>query len=66
MFHCPFCKQPAHMRTSRYLTENLKQRNHRCTSSECSATFRTTEMLDGMICKPAMPENQVLQADIQQ
>ncbi|EBS0352809.1 hypothetical protein HPM82_004600, partial [Salmonella enterica subsp. enterica serovar Litchfield] len=24
MFHCPFCKKTAHVRTSRYLSENVK------------------------------------------
>ncbi|SKC18382.1 Ogr/Delta-like zinc finger [Kosakonia radicincitans] len=66
MFHCPFCKQPAHVRTSRYLTENLKQRYHQCTSIECSATFRTTETLDAVIRRPAMPEKPVTLADSQQ
>ncbi|EPL2173842.1 ogr/Delta-like zinc finger family protein, partial [Klebsiella pneumoniae] len=26
MMHCPFCKKSAHARTSRYLSENVKQR----------------------------------------
>ncbi|MEP9077467.1 ogr/Delta-like zinc finger family protein, partial [Enterobacter hormaechei] len=26
MFHCPFCKTSAHSRTSRYLSDNVKQR----------------------------------------
>ncbi|HBX9993045.1 ogr/Delta-like zinc finger family protein, partial [Klebsiella pneumoniae] len=26
MMHCPFCKKSAHTRTSRYLSENVKQR----------------------------------------
>ncbi|MBS5775647.1 MAG: ogr/Delta-like zinc finger family protein [Enterobacter cloacae] len=59
MFHCPYCRQPAHTRTSRYVSENLKQRYHQCTSLECSATFRTSETLDGVIRQPAMPENAV-------
>ncbi|HBX2637224.1 TPA: transcriptional regulator, partial [Klebsiella pneumoniae] len=25
MMHCPFCKKSAHARTSRYLSENVKQ-----------------------------------------
>lgn len=59
MFHCPYCKRPAHTRTSRYVSENLKQRYHQCTSLECSATFRTSETLDRVIRQPAMPENAV-------
>ncbi|AZI85610.1 transcriptional regulator [Kosakonia sp. CCTCC M2018092] len=59
MFHCPYCRQPAHTRTSRYVSENLKQRYHQRTSLECSATFRTSETLDGVIRQPAMPENAV-------
>ncbi|MEY1566824.1 ogr/Delta-like zinc finger family protein, partial [Escherichia coli] len=31
MMHCPFCKTAAHTRTSRYLSENVKQRYHQCT-----------------------------------
>ncbi|HBV2257933.1 MULTISPECIES: ogr/Delta-like zinc finger family protein, partial [Klebsiella] len=46
MMHCPFCKKSAHARTSRYLSENVKQRYHQCTNIECSATFRTTEAID--------------------
>ncbi|MBA6178089.1 ogr/Delta-like zinc finger family protein, partial [Klebsiella variicola] len=49
MMHCPFCKKSAHARTSRYLSENVKQRYHQCTNIECSATFRTTEAIDEVI-----------------
>ncbi|MER1916765.1 ogr/Delta-like zinc finger family protein [Citrobacter portucalensis] len=49
MFHCPFCKKTAHVRTSRYLSENVKQRYHQCTNIECSATFRTIESVDCVI-----------------
>ncbi|PLO63289.1 hypothetical protein CWN49_28180, partial [Klebsiella michiganensis] len=28
MMHCPFCKKSAHARTSRYLSENVKQCYH--------------------------------------
>ncbi|MCW9401788.1 ogr/Delta-like zinc finger family protein [Klebsiella quasipneumoniae] len=53
MMHCPFCKKSAHTRTSRYLSENVKQRYHQCTNIECSATFRTTEAIDEVIRLPA-------------
>ena len=53
MFHCPFCKKTAHVRTSRYLSENVKQ----CTNIECSATFRTIESVDGVIrAAPEKPD----------
>ena len=54
MFHCPFCKTSAHARTSRYLSENVKQRYHQCVNIECSATFRTLESVDGIICSPSI------------
>ena len=53
MFHCPKCKHSAHARTSRYLSENTKERYHQCTNIECSATFRTTEAIDEVIRPPA-------------
>lgn len=52
MFHCPFCKTSAHARTSRYLSENVKQRYLQCVNVECSATFRTLESVDGIIRSP--------------
>ena len=52
MFHCPFCKTSAHSRTSRYLSDNVKQRYHQCMNIECSATFRTLESIDGIIRSP--------------
>nr|VXZ81523.1 DNA-binding transcriptional regulator [Klebsiella pneumoniae] len=42
-------QKSAHARTSRYLSENVKQRYHQCTNIECSATFRTTEGIDEVI-----------------
>ncbi|MBF4151804.1 ogr/Delta-like zinc finger family protein [Enterobacter hormaechei] len=53
MFHCPFCKTGAHSRTSRYLSDNVKQRYHQCMNIECSATFRTLESIDSVIRSPA-------------
>ncbi|WP_318372542.1 ogr/Delta-like zinc finger family protein [Enterobacter sp.] len=53
MFHCPCCKTNAHARTSRYLSDNVKQRYHKCVNIECSAIFRTLESVDGVIRSPA-------------
>ena len=53
MMHCPSCKKSAHTRTSRYLSENVKQRYHQCTNIECSATFHTIEAIDEVIWPPA-------------
>ncbi|HAK0844571.1 TPA: ogr/Delta-like zinc finger family protein [Salmonella enterica subsp. enterica serovar 40:-:1,5] len=45
------------VRTSRYLSENVKQRYHQCTNIECSATFRTIESVDGVIrAAPEKPD----------
>ncbi|HBS6072958.1 MULTISPECIES: ogr/Delta-like zinc finger family protein [Klebsiella] len=34
------------------MSENVKQRYHQCVNIECSATFRTLESVDGIICSP--------------
>lgn len=52
MFHYPFCKTCAHSRTSRYLSDNVKQSYHQCMNIECSATFRTLESVEGIIRSP--------------
>ena len=52
MMHCPFCKKAAHARTSRYLSDNVKQRYHQCTNIECSSTFRSIESIEEIIRSP--------------
>ncbi|EMA8632000.1 ogr/Delta-like zinc finger family protein [Cronobacter sakazakii] len=39
MFHYPQCKHSTHARTSRYLSDNTKERYHQCTNINCSCTF---------------------------
>jgi hypothetical protein len=49
----PVLQNQAHARTSRYLSENVKQRYHQCVNVEFGATFRTLESVDGIIRSPA-------------
>ncbi|EPF2286752.1 DNA-binding transcriptional regulator [Klebsiella oxytoca] len=49
MFHCPKCQHAAHARTSRYLSENTKERYHQCTNINCSCTFVTMESVERFI-----------------
>ncbi|MGA4526657.1 ogr/Delta-like zinc finger family protein [Enterobacter ludwigii] len=56
MFHCPKCKHSAHARTSRYLSENTKERYHQCTNVDCSCTFVTMESVERLIATPAADE----------
>lgn len=56
MMRCPYCKKAAHVRTSRYLSDNVKQSYLQCTNVFCSATFRTVESIDGVIRPPMEKE----------
>lgn len=49
MFHCPKCQHAAHARTSRYLSENTKERYHQCTNINSSCTFVTMESVERFI-----------------
>lgn len=53
MMRCPYCKTAAHVRTSRYLSDNVKQSYLQCVNVFCSATFRTVESIDEVIRPPA-------------
>ncbi|HCW7016942.1 TPA: ogr/Delta-like zinc finger family protein [Citrobacter farmeri] len=53
MMRCPYCKKAAHVRTSRYLSDNVKQSYLQCVNVFCSATFRTIESIDEVIRPPA-------------
>ncbi|ROP49858.1 Ogr/Delta-like zinc finger protein [Enterobacter sp. BIGb0383] len=56
MMRCPYCKKAAHVRTSRYLSDNVKQSYLQCVNVFCSATFRTLESIDEIIRPPAQTE----------
>ncbi|MNG58045.1 DNA-binding transcriptional regulator [compost metagenome] len=52
MFHCNICGTAAHARSSRYLSENTKERYHQCQNINCSHTFVTMETISRTIVKP--------------
>ncbi|HCM9363329.1 TPA: DNA-binding transcriptional regulator [Enterobacter bugandensis] len=52
MFLCPKCQHGAHARTSRYLSENTKERYHQCKNINCSCTFVTMESVERFIVTP--------------
>ncbi|HDV7151525.1 TPA: DNA-binding transcriptional regulator [Yersinia enterocolitica] len=52
MMHCPLCRTAAHARSSRYLSEQTKERYHQCTNINCSCTFATHETVDRIIVNP--------------
>ena len=58
MMRCPFCNNAAHVRTSRYLSDTVKQSYHQCVNVFCSASFRTLESLDKVISPPAEQEKE--------
>ena len=62
MMRCPYCKQAAHVRTSRYLSDNVKQSYLQCVNVFCSATFRTIESIDEVIRPPAEEKSEPVQA----
>lgn len=58
MFHCPKCHHATHARTSRYLSENTKERYHQCTNIHCSCTFVTMESVERYIVSSARTATQ--------
>lgn len=52
MMHCPICRHAAHARSSRYLSENTKERYHQCQNINCSCTFVTMESVERYIMTP--------------
>ncbi|MGF7228056.1 ogr/Delta-like zinc finger family protein [Pantoea agglomerans] len=56
MMYCPYCKSPAHVKSSRYMSEQVKERYHQCTSLDCSCAFKTNESITKVITVPSQPE----------
>ncbi|HHQ6579016.1 DNA-binding transcriptional regulator [Serratia fonticola] len=54
MFHCPLCKTAAHARSSRYLSDQTKERYHQCQNINCGHTFKTMETFDSSIMVPGV------------
>ncbi len=52
MMHCPLCKNAAHARSSRYLSDTTKERYHQCTNINCGHTFKTMESITESIMTP--------------
>ncbi|TBL55333.1 late control protein B [Hafnia paralvei] len=52
MMRCPLCRESSHARTSRYITENMKECYYQCQNIQCSATFKTRESLEHIIRRP--------------
>ncbi|EJP9520996.1 ogr/Delta-like zinc finger family protein [Salmonella enterica] len=42
---CPFCRTAAHVRTSRYMSDSVKESYLQCQNVHCSATFKTHESI---------------------
>ncbi|WP_188474415.1 ogr/Delta-like zinc finger family protein [Hafnia psychrotolerans] len=45
MMRCPLCRSAAHIRTSRYITEQTKEAYYQCTNLDCSCAFKTLESI---------------------
>ncbi|HAT4516971.1 TPA: DNA-binding transcriptional regulator [Serratia marcescens] len=54
MFHCPLCRTAAHARTSRYLSQQTKERYHQCQNINCGHTFKTMETYQCAIMTPGI------------
>lgn len=57
MMHCPYCKSVAYTKSSRYMSEQVKERYHQCTNLVCSCTFKTSESITKVITAPPKPKN---------
>lgn len=56
MMHCPNCGGPAHTRSSRYMTDKVKERYHQCRNVMCSTTFVSHEQIARIITAPQLIE----------
>ncbi|MFS1537583.1 MAG: ogr/Delta-like zinc finger family protein [Candidatus Phlomobacter fragariae] len=54
---CPVCKNIAHTRTRRYLTNKTKESYYQCQNIICSSTFKTLDSLARIIFEPETEEN---------
>ncbi|WP_411569375.1 ogr/Delta-like zinc finger family protein [Serratia sp. UGAL515B_01] len=52
MFICPSCKSNVNIKTSRTLTENIKEKYYYCHNKSCSMGFKTFEGLETFIRIP--------------
>lgn len=52
MMRCPICNKSAHIRTSRYLSEQTKESYYQCQNITCSCTFKSIESISKIISSP--------------
>ena len=56
MMHCPKCGSVANTRSSRYMSDKVKERYHQCRNIVCSTTFVSHEQIARIINKPQLVE----------
>ncbi len=56
MMRCPVCRAASHIRSSRYLSEQVKEAYYQCQNLQCSSTFKSVESIDRIITRPPEPE----------
>ncbi|WP_312633998.1 ogr/Delta-like zinc finger family protein [Pseudescherichia sp.] len=56
MMRCPFCRTAAHVRTSCYMSDSIKESYLQCENVLCSATFKTYESIFEVIRSPVVDE----------
>jgi len=56
MMHCSYCKSPAHVKSSRYMSEQVKERYHPYINLDCSCVFKTSKSITKVITAPPQPE----------
>lgn len=58
MMRCPLCNHSAHIRTSRYLSQQTKESYYQCQNIECSCTFKTIETVSKILCSPTFKKTE--------
>jgi len=54
MMHCPLCQTASHARSSRYISQETKERYHQCQNINCGCTFKSLESITGIIMQPGV------------
>lgn len=63
MMRCPFCRTASHVRTSRYMSDSVKESYLQCQNVYCSATFKTHESIFEVIRSPVVEKSAPLPAE---
>ncbi|ECI5363934.1 ogr/Delta-like zinc finger family protein [Salmonella enterica] len=63
MFRCPACGSSGHVRTSEYISENVKKSWYVCVNKDCMRAYTTLESYEKMLTEKVFNDEKTIRTE---